>query len=411
MKRTPSLALVLLMLAATLLVGQLIKAPCSAGGWSDGRQYKRLCYTDIVPLYGTEHLDGDRLPYLDECPSEQGACDEYPVLTMYAMRATASVGPSGLQGFYFNNVMMLTLCALLITVMLWLLVGPRALYFALAPTLAVYSFINWDLIAVALATGATFAFLRKRPVLAGVLLGLGASAKFYPALLVIPFALELVRRSQKKRAAGLALAATGAWLATNLPFMIAAPNSWFEFFRFNSARPPDWDSMWFVGCNFNAGGYECLSSSVPIVNAISTLTFIALVAFVWWLKVKRQPDFPRWSFGLALLILFLLSNKVYSPQFSLWLLPWFALVLPDIRLFAAFQVTDIAVFVTRFLFFADLTGMDGGVPFWIFQTMVLLRAVVLLGCVGAWVVRRSEDIPSKAPVEPSPDPAAEWAAA
>lgn len=410
MKKTPSLALVLLMLAGTLLIGQLIKAPCSGGGWGDGRQYKRLCYTDIVPLYGTEHLEGDRLPYLDSCPEGPGACDEYPVLTMYSMRAAASIGSSGLEGFYFSNVMMLAACAVLITIMLWLLVGARAMYFALAPTLAVYSFINWDLIAVAFATGATFAFLRKRPVLAGVLLGLGASAKLYPALLLVPFALELIRRGEKKRAWGLGGAAVGAWLVTNLPFAIAAREGWYEFFRFNSARPPDWDSMWFVGCNFNSGGYECLSSSVPIVNAVSLITFVALSAFVWWLKVKKQPDFPRWTFGLALLILFLLSNKVYSPQYSLWLLPWFALVLPDIRLFAAFQVTDIAVFVTRFLFFADLTGMEGGLPFWVFQTAILLRAVVLLGCVGAWVVRRSEDVPDD---QPSLDPATskDWVAA
>jgi uncharacterized membrane protein len=330
---------------------------------------------------------------------------------MYAMRATASIGPPGIQGFYFNNVMMLTLCGVLITIMLWLLVGGRALYFALAPTLAVYSFINWDLIAVALATGATFAFLRKRPVLAGVLLGLGASAKLYPALLVVPFALELLRRNEKKRAGGLTLAAAGAWLVTNVPFMIAAPSGWFEFFRFNSARPPDWDSMWFIGCDFNSAGYGCLSSSVPVVNAISALTFIAMAAFVWRLKIRKQPDFPRWTFGLALLILFLVTNKVYSPQFSLWLLPWFALVLPDIRMFAAFQVTDIAVFVTRFLFFAELSGMDGGLPFWIFQTMILLRGVVLLGCIGVWVIRRSEDVPGERPASPDPDPAAGWAAA
>ena len=410
MKKTPSLALVLLMLAGTLLIGQLIKAPCSGGGWGDGRQYKRLCYTDIVPLYGTEHLEGDRLPYLDACPEGPGACDEYPVLTMYAMRAAASIGPSGLESFYQNNVLFLAACAVLITVMLYRLVGVRALYFAIAPTLAVYSFINWDLIAVAFATGATFAFLRKRPVLAGVLLGLGASAKFYPALLLVPFALELLRRDERRQATGLTLGAAGAWLATNLPFMIAAPSNWWEFFRFNSARPPDWDSIWFIGCNVNSDGYACMSSSVPIVNAVSLITFVALAAFVWWLKVKKQPDFPRWTFGLALLILFLLSNKVYSPQYSLWMLPWFALVLPDIRLFAAFQVTDVAVFVTRFLFFADLTGMEGGLPFWVFQTAILLRTVVLLGCVGAWVVLRSEDVPDDRP-SPGSATSKDWAAA
>ena len=39
------------------------------------------------------------------------------------------------------------------------MVGSRALYFVLAPTLAIYATTNWDLIAVAFATGATLAYL------------------------------------------------------------------------------------------------------------------------------------------------------------------------------------------------------------------------------------------------------------
>ena len=44
----------------------------------------------------------------------------------------------------------------------------------------------------------------------------------------------------------------------------------------------------------------------------------------------------------------MLSNKVYSPQFSLWLLPWFALALPNLRLFIAFEAADVIVFLTEF---------------------------------------------------------------
>src|SRR5207244_2862990 len=75
---------------ATLGMSLLVKQPCATGDWSDGRQYRRLCYTDIVPLYGTERLTGGRLPYLDPCPAGgQSQCDEYPVVTMYFMRVSA----------------------------------------------------------------------------------------------------------------------------------------------------------------------------------------------------------------------------------------------------------------------------------------------------------------------------------
>ena len=69
-----------------------------------------------------------------------------------------------------------------------------------------------------------------------------------------------------------------------------------------------------------------------------------------------EPSFPRWTLGFPMMVLFLVTNKVYSPQYGLWLLPWFALALPSMRPFVAFEVADVAVFVTRFWFFGELTG-------------------------------------------------------
>ncbi|HET9723429.1 MAG TPA: hypothetical protein VFR44_06255, partial [Actinomycetota bacterium] len=83
-RRRIGLGVVLACLAVTLAVGLAVKAPCAGGDWTDGRQYERLCYSDIVPLLGTEQLTGDRLPYLDPCVESDGQCDEYPVLSMYA---------------------------------------------------------------------------------------------------------------------------------------------------------------------------------------------------------------------------------------------------------------------------------------------------------------------------------------
>ena len=86
------------------------------------------------------------------------------------------------------------------------MLGGKALWFVLAPTLLIYGFMNWDLFAVALATGALVAFARRRDGLAGVLLGLGAAAKFYPALLLLPLIahrlLQAANRTARSRSAG-----------------------------------------------------------------------------------------------------------------------------------------------------------------------------------------------------------------
>ena len=50
------LGVVLVSVMGTMTLGAVAKTPCASGDWSDGRQYTLLCYSDIVPLLGTEQL-------------------------------------------------------------------------------------------------------------------------------------------------------------------------------------------------------------------------------------------------------------------------------------------------------------------------------------------------------------------
>lgn len=386
--RRLGLGVVFICLAGTLTLGLVQKAPCLTGDWGDGRQYTRLCYTDIIPLLATEQLGGGRLPYLEPCDATAGGeCDEYPVLSMWTMRLAAWVSGPEAGDFFRVNFAILTLAAFATALCLYLwLGGRRTLYFALAPTLLIYAFVNWDLLAVALATGATVMYLRRRDVSAGVLLGLGAAAKIYPALLLVPFLAGRLRAREPDRATRLAWATAGSWIAVNLPFALAAPSGWWEFFRFNSARPADWDSLWYIACHRVTGDLASCGATRTI-NVVSALAFVALLALVWRWKASRDPGFARWTLGLPILVLFLLVNKVYSPQYSLWLLPWFALALPDLRLFVAFEAADVAVFVTRFSWFGELSGF-GGLPIGAFEAAVVVRAAILVVCVIAWARRR-----------------------
>ncbi len=136
-------------------------------------------------------------------------------------------------------------------------------------------------------------------------------------------------------------------------------------------------------------------------NVLSVALLVGLVSWVWMAKRRREPEFPRWQLVFPILVLFLLLGKVYSPQFSLWLLPWLVLVLPGPRRFLAFEAADLAVFLTRFSFFGDLTGI-GGLPQWVFETAVLIRAGVLLWCVVAWVREPSRRLPGERATDPAP---------
>jgi hypothetical protein len=120
---------------------------------------------------------------------------------------------------------------------------------------------------------------------------------------------------------------------------------------------------------------------------------------MWIWKQRREPAFARWSLAFPMLVLFLLSNKVYSPQYGLWLLPYFALGAVDLRTFVAFEAADVAVFVTRFSYFGELTGV-GGLPFGAFEIAIAARTLILVWCVVAWVRRPTVELPEPEAIAP-----------
>lgn len=404
--RGVSLGLVLACTVVTFSFGVAQKSPCIDGqGWGvsdaaldpEGRrayvQYRLLCYSDLVPLLGTEQLAGGRLPFLDACVKNGGNCDEYPVLTMYVMRLSAWIAPPSPDGvlssanyssFYLVNAGLLGVFAVGTASALWRLAGRRALWFALAPTLLIYGTVNWDLFAVMLATFALLAYAMRQDEWSGGLLGLGAAAKLYPAFLVVPLFLQGLRDRQPDRSVRVLWWSAGAWLAVNLPFAIVATTAWWEFFRFNASRAADFDSLWYIACDH---GFACLS--VRTIGIASAAVFTAIVGLAWWRKSKREPAFAPWTLGLPILLGFLLANKVFSPQYGLWLLPWFVLVGTNFRLFLAFEVAEVLVFATRFRFFGGLVHEPWGWPEAWFQWAVLLRAALLVLILIDWVRQKA----------------------
>jgi hypothetical protein len=382
--RSVSLAAVLISTGLTFGLGVAQKSPCLAGDWqADAPQYRLFCYTDIVPLVVTEQLAGGRLPFLDRCAPSENNCDEYPVLTMYLMRLAAWAGGTTYGGFYAANALLLGGCAIATAYCLWRLAGRRALWFAFAPTLLLYGTINWDLLAVMLATAALAAYAARQDEWSGGLVGLGAAAKLYPGLFTIPLFLQGLRDRTPDRSVRILWWSVGAWLATNVPFAIVATTSWWTFFRFNATRPADFDSLWYIACDLLD---RCPGLAWIGLGTIGS--FVVAMSVVWWAKVRRQPGFPPWTLCLPALALFLMVNKVYSPQFSLWLLPLLAL-LTGFRLFIAFQVADVLVFLTRLRFFGTVVHQPWGWPEAWLQWAVGVRWVVLVLILVDWVRRTS----------------------
>ncbi len=430
---TPLRVLLALSLAV-LALSWLGKAPCIQqypGGpdgaqtldWRGSRQYVAMCYSDTIPLYGIEKLAQGEFPYKSSWTDGSVGPDgqpvirhmEYPVLSgLYqyaAMRiakvwhagADAGVLPGALEVvIYFNVVAAGLALAWLITV--WAsssLSGRRrpwdAVLIAVSPLVLVHAFTNFDALATAFAMGGLLAWARRRPVLAGVLLGLGAAAKLYPALLLGPL-LVLCIRSGRMRAWWKATAgAVAAWAAVNLPIAVLYPDGWSEFFRLNRSRPMDPDSIYNVIASFT--GWTGFDGPLAQGESPSTLNLVTMALFAAacvgilaiGLTARRRPRVAQLCF--LVVAAFLLTNKVWSPQYSLWLVPLAVLALPHRRILLAWMTVDALVWVPRMMFYLGVSNM--GLPEQWFTATVLVRdiaVVALCALVIRQIYRPGEDL-------------------
>jgi uncharacterized membrane protein len=384
---------VCLLFASTVLAFAWLKqAPCADGNWTGSLQYTHLCYSDPVPLFGLYRQGEGALPYFD-------ARVEYPVLTGAVMalaallsgwydRLAATVGvlPAvpPVESYTVVTALLMSLCALVVVRAVLPLTGRRpwdTAMVALSPVLLVYAFNNWDLLAVALATLGMWAWARQRPVLAGALLGLGVAAKLYPVLVLGALFLLCLR-------AGL----LRTWLRTAL-----APENWGWFFSFSRQRPANPESIWnillTVTDNRVLDGPLAEGETPSVLNAVVTVLLLALAAWVAWL-VLTAPVRPRVAQVAFLLVAgFLLLNKVYSPQYALWLLPLAVLARPRWRSLLVWQVSEALVWVATMLYYLG-TDNRGIEVEWFFLAVLVRDAVVvaLVVLVAREVRRPDEDV-------------------
>ncbi|ORC02433.1 hypothetical protein B1T48_15360 [Mycobacterium persicum] len=396
--------------------------------WDNQRAYYELCYSDTVPLYGAELLSQGKFPYksswveTDSTGAPQIQYNgrlavrymEYPVLTgiyQYVSMAIAktytalsNVTPLPVIAevvMFFNAAAFGLAIAWLATV--WAtsgLAGRRiwdAALVAASPLLIFQIFTNFDALATAFAMGGLLAWARRRPWLAGLLIGLGAAAKLYPLLFLGPLVVLGIRTGRLGAVGRTALAAAVTWLAVNLPIMVLYPRGWSEFFRLNTRRGDDMDSLYNVVKSYTGWrGFDPIRGfwEPPMVlNTVVTVLFVLFCAAVAYIAFTA-PQRPRVAQLMFLVVVFfLLTNKVWSPQFSLWLVPLAVLALPHRRILLAWMTIDALVWVPRMYYLYG--NPNRSLPQQWFTTTVLLRdiaVIVLCALIIRQIYRPEEDL-------------------
>lgn len=328
-------------------------------------------------------LSGGRLPYWD-------SDFEYPPLAGYLSGVFSRAAPTAFAYVAMWAVVQAAAAALVAVVLLRSGAGRRAIWaWALAPQLVLLASMNFDVLAVLGLVLAVYWARANASLRTAAALALGTVAKLFPAA-ALP--IVLLRPSPpRERAASLVV--FGLLVAAfYAPAAAALYSSLESLTRYSVGTRANFDSFWGLVASGFAG------AGIPAETVIAVLTTVGLivtyVAFV--LPLSRSPD-PAAPIALAVLTV-LLWSRLYSPQYSLWVLPFFALLALPRALFVWLTIADIGVFVA--VYPITLVQRAPGDPlepplFGLLAAAVVARHAALL---MAWLAARRIAI---APTDPS----------
>jgi Glycosyltransferase family 87 len=200
---------------------------------------------------------------------------------------------------------------------------------------------RFDLWPTLLAVAALAALVRERAALSGVLLGLGFAAKLWPAVLLPIAIVHLWRRRGRTDALAVAIGFVAAAVACFLPFAVLAPEGVRAMFADQLSRPLQVESLGsavlmaaqHLGmrplATIDSHGAQALSGrGAGLAADLSTVLELAAVVAVWIAFARRRSARGETALlaagaAVAALIAF---DKVLSPQYLIWLVPFVFLV-------------------------------------------------------------------------------------
>lgn len=317
-------------------------------------------WSDVL-LTWARGLSGGRLPYWN-------SYFEYPPLVGYLSGLLSWAAPTAFAYVAMWAVVQAAAAAMVAVVLLRAGAGARVVWaWALAPQLVLLAPMNFDVLAILALVAAVLWARANAPARAAAALAVGTVAKIFPAA-ALP--IVLLRGARPRRM----LASIGTFVllvaACYAPAAGAPYSSLESLGRYSVGIAANFDSLWgFVASALDAAGLPAST----IVLAVTTLGLVSTyVAFVLPMSRSRDPAVP---IALAVLTV-LLWSRLYSPQFSLWALPLFALLAIPRSVFVLLTVADIAVFLTVYpLTLVDRPANDPA-------------ASLLLALLGAAVIAR-----------------------
>jgi hypothetical protein len=372
------LAVLAVLAALPVAFAVLRQRHCLQEGWGGAAPLWRACYSDLVTSVQTAGLGRGLPAYL----SGEVTLDQ-PVLSGSVMSLVAALVPGGdllaTQRWYVVVWAALATALVALTAVLVATTRghrPDPLQVVLSPVVALTVLLAPDLLGVALATAGIWAWSRRRPALAGVLLGLGVAARTYPLLVVAVLVLDALRSRRERDVPPLLLGGAAALAAVAAPFLVAAPEvlgrAWSTWF----GAPAGLGSPWYLPT----------LAGVPLPGAV--VTGLAVVGWVVALVAAGvlalgAPRAPRVGpVALVAVAVVLVTGSAFPVQASLWLVPLVAVSGLRWRDHLVWAAAEAVHFVAVWLYVGGLGAADRALPPGWYAVALLARVAAVM-----WLAR------------------------
>jgi hypothetical protein len=342
-------------------------------------------YSDVASLYFRDHLVAHPAPYFDYR-------FEYPVVTGAFVWLMGFVHGS-VVSYMIATALVLSGCGLAVVWLTRKFEDSNVWILALAPALATEVILNWDIFGLLLTITALLLFLRNRDAWGGATLALAVWAKLFPAV-ILPLVVVLRVRQRQWRELAHGLVAFGAVsLLVNAavawqhgPHGWVVRRNWVYFFQFNQHRRGGLDIWSF----FDEANIRFPTHQINAFSGVLLLSWILIVlAVVYRTSAHRSARTLLPPACLSLIAWFFFINKIYSPQYGLWVIVFLAVVGAPLRLAVPFLVLDLVYFLASFHAFQISSTSGDSYYHYVLLPAAGVRELLLLGIAiwGLWAVR------------------------
>ena len=293
-------------------------------------------FSDDIAIYHAyaENILSGQIPYRDFIP-------EYPPLALlfFVLPKLFVRDPNYYALAFQVEIVAFALGGLLLVIKLRRTMTAGLIYACGLLALTTLTFGRYDVIPAVMTLAAAIRFLHGQRLSAYVLLALATLTKVYPLVLLPVF---LAKETDLRLAArhGAYFLLTG--IAGVLPFVLLSASGFLSFVLYQGAREIQIESTanllflpmhWLFGYPVEVVyGHQSYGVTMPgeaIWQMAQTLLLAAVPAVVYW-RSRQSTTALLMEDCVFALSAFLLANRVFSPQFLIWLVPFLPLVAPSL---------------------------------------------------------------------------------